>query len=155
MNIVWSVFMLGALCLFVYSFIMYKKTVVKYFLIGAFLLVFDFIIETTGGILGLWVSTGSLLLIGYVPIEVMVMCLFGGTGWAIQFDNRVRYKDHYLFFLIVSGICGAFGEQILIECGVMSYGNWWNLYCALVAYILTSLLLMLLIKKCLRCGKNY
>lgn len=154
MDFIWSIFLMGTLCLFMYSLILYKRLLIKYFLIGAFLLVFDFIVETIGGMLGLWSSTGSLLLIGYVPIEVMGMCLFGGTAWAIQLDNRIKRKERFLYFLLICSIFGVTGEQILIACNVMSYSGWWNIYYAWFAYILTTVLLIFLVKKCLKGVKD-
>jgi hypothetical protein len=166
---IWWVFVSGTIVFFLYSVFytgrkslkedMIENMRLSHFkqdiLLGLAFMGFDFIIETVGGFLGLWTSKDSLLFIGYVPIEVMIICFFGGIGWSIQLFSLSREEKYvgkkFIYFLLFWTTGGALGEQILIEYGVMEYGCFmyieglgcfiWTIYWAWLAYLLTWLLM--------------
>lgn len=107
--------------------------------IGALLLVFDFIFENSGWILGLW-ETRSIFAAGVVPLEVMGIALFGGAAWALYIPRRFNMA-HSLADSLVFALFGALGEWLLIGQGLFSYKLWWNGAFAFAAYFLTWALL--------------
>ncbi|MEM2175041.1 MAG: hypothetical protein QXI58_05415, partial [Candidatus Micrarchaeia archaeon] len=55
--------------------------------VGIFLLIFDFIFENSGLLLGFWHTTGSYFQIFAVPIEVMGIAFLAGFTYAILFKE--------------------------------------------------------------------
>lgn len=111
----------------------------KAFAIGAFLLVFDFMFENAGWLLGLW-QTKSAVAIGVVPIEVMGIAFFGGAAWALYLPRKFRL-DHSIADVLVFAAFGAVGEWLLIRQGLFTYSLWWNSGFAFLAYLGTWIVL--------------
>lgn len=169
MHYAWLIFMGGSILFFIYSIYSLnkesdetetKKGLKKYILLGLFLMIFDFTIETLGGYYGVWTSQNSLLLVGYVPIEVMVICILGGTGWVIQLDTKVKSRNHLIYFVLFWTSGGAIGEQMLLGLNLMTYGQFfafgkWTLYWALLAYFLTWVFMVVVSNKFLKKESQY
>ncbi|MFH0737069.1 MAG: hypothetical protein V1827_00760 [Candidatus Micrarchaeota archaeon] len=103
--------------------------------IGAFLLVFDFIFENAGWLMGLW-QTSSAIAVGVVPIEVMGITLFGGAAWALYLPKKFD-PMHSLADSLIFASFGALGEWLLIRQGLFLYNGWWTSALAFVSYLLT------------------
>ena len=107
---------------------------------GLFLMLFDFVVENSGTLFGLWRSNGGAITVLTVPIEVMLVCLIGGMAWALYVPKRFN-----IFFsaadLLVFSFFGALGEWVLIQNGMMTYYLWWTSIYAFIAYALTWFLL--------------
>ncbi len=107
--------------------------------LGLFLLVFDFIIENSGWIFGLW-HTISQFHVGVVPIQVMLVALFGGAAWAMYMPKKFNL-NHSMANCIVFALFGALGEWLLIRQGIFVYSLWWNSILAFFAYLITWIVL--------------
>ncbi|NIO36726.1 hypothetical protein GTO27_03380, partial [Candidatus Bathyarchaeota archaeon] len=100
------------------------------FIVGFFLMSFDFAFENIGTLLfGYWGTSGSSFSILAVPIEVMLTCFLGGAAWALyitsahalfvlKFQNR--FNGPLRTYLIVLdlfffGMGGAAAEWSLIQ----------------------------------------
>jgi hypothetical protein len=148
MQIIWTIFVIGALLFFTYAVWDTRKErfyIFPYFILGVFLLIFDFFVETVGGFLNFWVSRESIFPFGFVPLEVMVMAVFGGTAWVTQV-RKLKGISQYLYFILFWTTGGAFGEQILLFNGMMEYRTGWNLYLAWIAYLITWIILIAMTK---------
>ena len=110
------------------------------FMVGMFLLVFDFIVENSGWIFGLWETHNSLFAIGIVPIEVMLICLIGGAAWALYLPRKFSVV-HSTMDIMVFAFFGALGEHLMRQAGLMSYYQWWSFVWAVMAYALTWMVL--------------
>ena len=142
-GLVYSTLLFFALAWFVIEWIAWKPEpgrIRKAMLVGVFLLAFDFIVENSGWIYGLWETKNSALAIGIVPIEIMLVCLIGGTAWALylprKFDWVLSTAD-----IVVFAMFGALGEHMMRQAGLMFYYEWWNFGWALVAYAFTWMIL--------------
>lgn len=107
--------------------------------VGVFLLLFDFIFENSGWVLGLW-YTKSQVAVGVVPLQVMGIALFGGAAWALYLPEKFNFW-HSLVDSLVFATFGALGERLLIGQVLFVYQQWWTSYDAFVAYFLTWLIL--------------
>ena len=101
--------------------------------VGILLSVFDFILENIGKIMGLWVSHHGLFFITYVPIEILIICFFGGTFWSLILPTK-RDDKFGMLFILLSIISATFLESKLVDLGLMAYGGGWTSLHALVAY---------------------
>jgi hypothetical protein len=79
--------------------------------VGAFLLVFDFILVNSGWLLGLW-YTKSQFAVGVVPLQVMGIAFFGGTAWALYLPRKFNLW-HSADCLVFASF-GGLGERLLI-----------------------------------------
>lgn len=102
-------------------------------LVGLFLMVFDFGFQNAGWLVGLWATHGAVFAIGVVPIEVMLICLIGGTAWALYLP-RSYDRMHSIMDILVFATYGALGEYMLRLAGLMSYYQWWNFGWAFLSY---------------------
>ena len=131
-------------------------------IIGAFLMIFDFVFENVGTLVfGYWGTTASSFTILAVPIEVMLTCFFGGTAWALyvlsahtSFISKYRNQSNptlryslILLNLFFFGAGGAAAEWSLIQRGVMYYAKGWTTPHAFVDYFATWTLLNILLDK--------
>lgn len=107
--------------------------------VGAFLLVFDFIIENSGWLAGLW-YTKSQLAVGVVPVQVMGIAFFGGTAWALYLPKRFNLW-HSVADCLVFASFGALGEALMIGQVLFVYQLWWTSLDAFAAYFLTWVIL--------------
>jgi hypothetical protein len=118
-----------------------KKSIIKKALmIGLFLMVFDFAVENTGKVFGLWETHESLFFVLYVPIEIMILCTFGGAAWALYLPENFD-KTHAFLDILVFSFFGALGEFIIMKNNLMSYGNGWTSYHAFIGYAITWMIL--------------
>lgn len=133
--------LLGAFAL-VYHYNKKKNIPRKAFTLGIFLVVFDFIVENSGAILGYWNTYGSRFFVGAVPIEIMILILFGGTAWAMHLPKK--FNKIFLFGeSTVFGFYGALGEYLLILNGLMIYKGGWTFIHAFFGYFFTWIILFL------------
>lgn len=109
--------------------------------LGFFLMVFDWAVENSGAVLGFWNTYQSQLFIWNVPIEIMLLCLAGGTAWAMHLPKRMNKSFVYLDSLIFA-FFGALGEYLLIQNNLMSYSNGWTSAHAFLGYYVTWLILL-------------
>jgi len=104
--------------------------------IGLFLMIFDFIVQNAGAALGLWQVTETALHVMYVPIEIMLLTLIGGTAWALAQPKRFGLIDSALDIALFS-VFGMVGEFMLIRNGVMLYSGGWTSAYAFAGYLAT------------------
>lgn len=108
----------------------------KALFMGVFLLIFDFVFQTSGALLGLWGPSGSIYILGAVPVEVMAITLFGGIAWALYLPKKFDLSFSLLDILLFS-FFGAFGEWLLIRNGVFYYAEAWTSIHAFISYAFT------------------
>lgn len=121
----------------------------KAFLIGLFLMLFDFLVENSGKVLGLWEGYQSLQFILFVPIEVVILCFFGGTAWSLYLPKKFNI-DYTVYDIVIFSTFGALGEFILIKNGILAYMNCWTSLHAAIGYAITWIILHLLNYKILK-----
>ncbi len=118
-----------------------KRVDVKPFVaMGLFLAVFDFIVETAGGALGFWTTSGSVFPIGFVPIEVFFIAFAAGVAYRIVFPPKFSLKFGIASSLLIA-VVGTGIESLLLSAGLLHYAGGWTSWHALVAYFLTFLML--------------
>ena len=110
------------------------------FFMGLFLMLFDFAVENLGGYLNLWQVKVTAMHVGYVPIEIMLLCLIGGAAWALA-QPRKFGKVNALADTLLFTAFGALGEFVLIRNGIMYYYPPWASVLAVAGYFITWLLL--------------
>jgi len=108
--------------------------------IGLFLMLFDFIVENVGAFFGLWQVGTSALFVIFVPIEIMALCLIGGTAWALAQPKKFSRMDSVLDIMLFSAF-GTLGEFLLIKNGIMTYSGGWTSIHAFIGYFITWCLL--------------
>jgi len=108
--------------------------------IGIFLMIFDFIVENIGKVLGLWETYNSIFFVGAVPIEVMLLALAGGTAWALYQPHRF-YGVYTFVNILIFATFGTIGEYIIAEKGLMVYMGGWTSLHAFFGYVLTWMIL--------------
>ncbi|MCX6815770.1 MAG: hypothetical protein NT120_02880 [Candidatus Aenigmarchaeota archaeon] len=126
-----------------------RKLIKSAFLLGLFLMVFDFIVENLGFFGGLWTSPRSIFPVISVPIEIMVLTLIGGYAWGMHLPLKLD-KDYMIVEVLVFGFFGAIGEKLLILNGMMIYTNGWTSVHAFIGYAITWLILFGVWYKCIR-----
>lgn len=92
---------------------------------GAFIAIFDFILENAGAQFGYWVSKKSLFFVLAVPIEIITGAFIAGTAWYLLYDSLKWNRKIVLLSIILWSIGGTAGEYYLNFTGFMSYGNGW------------------------------
>lgn len=112
----------------------------KAILMGLFLMVFDFIFEGSGTLFELWRSSHSVLPVMTVPVEVMLICLFGGAAWYLYLPRKFNLP-HSAADILLFALFGALGEAVLMGNGMMTYYQWWTSYHAFIAYGITWVIL--------------
>jgi hypothetical protein len=117
-----------------------KEQLVNALYVGLFLMLFDFVVENSGTIFGLWRSNGGMVTVLTVPIEVMLVCLVGGMAWALYLPKKFSLVFSAADLLVFS-FFGALGEWVLMQNGMMTYYLWWTSFHAFIAYALTWFLL--------------
>jgi hypothetical protein len=125
------------------------KRLRRVFSVATFLVVFDFAFENSGTLLNLWYSSDSIIPVcvplkstypACVPIEIIVLILFGGAAWAIYIPQKFKLTYSILDILLIATF-GAFGEFLLIQYGLMHYLQWWTSMHAFVSYMGTWVIL--------------
>jgi len=112
----------------------------KALLIGLFLMIFDFLVENSGKILGFWETYESSYFVLFVPIEIMILCLLGGAAWALYLPKKFN-KLYSFFDILLFSFFGALGEFIIMKNNLMSYGGGWTSYYAFMGYAITWIIL--------------
>ena len=110
-----------------------KNIIPRAIRLGIFLLVFDFIFENIGSILGYWSTSGSLLQLGAVPIEVMGIAFCAGFTYTILFQKKFDWQLGF-FSSIWIAAAGTAIEAILVSSNVLVYTNGWTSLHAFIAY---------------------
>ncbi|MBI4399464.1 hypothetical protein HY570_01835 [Candidatus Micrarchaeota archaeon] len=119
------------------------------FLLAVFLLVFDFVIENGGAILGYWHTARSAYAIGVVPIEVMFIILFGGVAWYLYLPKELSRTFSFLD-ITAFAFFGMLGEFVLSNHDMMIYTQGWTSMHAFIAYAITWFILHLVRYRVLR-----
>jgi hypothetical protein len=119
------------------------KSVRRAALAGVFLLVFDFAVESAGGVTGLWATYGSVFPVGFVPVEIMFVCFLGGTAWALYLPKAFN-PGFSVFDVLFFSFFGSLGESLLIRNGVMAYSGGWTAFHAFLGYAFTWMILHVL-----------
>lgn len=115
-------------------------------LMGLFLMLFDFAVENLGGYFNLWQVKLTVLHVGYVPIEIMLVCLIGGAAWALAQPKKFHWINTAADIALFS-IFGALGEFLLIRNGIMFYYPPWTSVLAVIGYFITWVLLHIVWRK--------
>lgn len=110
------------------------------FLVGVFLMAFDFAVENTGGFLGYWTTHQSVFLVYYVPVEIMLVCTLGGIAWALYLPRVFDWK-YSMLDIVFFAFFGAVGEALLIRNGLMVYTCGWTSVHAFFGYFVTWVVL--------------
>jgi len=119
------------------------KSLAKPFMLGAFLMLFDWFVETYGLFLGQWKTAFSLFFVGYaVPVEIMMICLFGGAAWALHFPKKFSWK-YVIGDSAIFATFGTLGEWLMIKNGLMIYMSGWTSANAFIGYAITWLIMSL------------
>lgn len=124
------------------------KNVKNAFLVGVFLMVFDFAIENSGGFLGYWNTYRSIFPIYFTPLEIMFICTIGGMAWALHLPKKFS-PGYSLFDILFFSFFGAVGEALLIRNGLMLYTGGWTSVHAFFGYVFTWVILHLVRYKAL------
>jgi hypothetical protein len=135
----WYVILVSALAWFILEARENRGRLTSAMKVGAFLLIFDFIFENSGWVLGLWYTT-SQFHVGVVPLQVMGIAFFGGAAWAFCLPRRFNFW-HLAVDCLVFATFGALGERLLIGQVLFVYQQWWTSYDAFGAYFLTWVIL--------------
>ena len=117
--------------------------------LGVFLMVFDWIVENAGAIMGLWTTHNSVFPVGAVPIEIMARTVIGGSAWAITLPKKPT-KQFLALEVLLFGVYGALGEYMLGLNGVMRYYGGWAPIHAFFGYVITWIILLALWYKVIR-----
>lgn len=118
-----------------------KNKLLKHaFLLGLFLMVFDFVVENAGFFAGLWTSPQSMFSVISVPIEIMLLTFIGGSAWALHLPTKPD-RTYVTFEVLIFGFFGALGEYLLILNGMMVYTNGWTSLHAFFGYVVTWIIL--------------
>jgi len=137
MNNPWLVISIGAILLFIMLILYFRKSdknkIKAALTVGILLTVFDFILENIGKITGFWESFHGSVYIAYVPIEIFIICFFGGVMWSLILPSK-RDDKFSVLFILLSIISATFLESKLVDIGLFGYGNGWTTFHALVAY---------------------
>ena len=147
---IWPILIFSSIIWFLYEYSTGGKSILKQAIfLGIFLMAFDFIVENAGGFLGFWSVDVSLFYVGYVPVEVMLLILVGGTAWAMAQPKKI-YTVNVAADVLLFTLFGALGEFVLIRNGMMKYSNGWISLYALLGYFVTWLMLHFVWQKFIR-----
>lgn len=113
-----------------------KERIKKGVLLGIFLLVLDFIVQNAGALLGYWNSYKSIFSVGATPIEIMLVCLFGGAAWYLYLPKKFVPAHSAVDALLFSSYA-TLGEFILGKEGLLIYSGGWTSLHAFLAYAIT------------------
>lgn len=138
-QLAWTILIVSAFIWFVIEAQSDRKRLHLAFEVGLFLMLFDFAFENSGWLLGLW-HTVSAYAIGVVPLEVIGICFFGGTAWALYLPKKFNFW-HSAIDCIVFALFGSLGEWLLIQQGLFYYNLWWSTPLAFLAYLGTWIIL--------------
>jgi len=116
------------------------KNIKNAFLIGLALMAFDFLVENIGGFLGYWRTHGSVFPLGFVPLEIMLLCVVGGMSWALYLPRRLSLW-YSLIDIVFFSFFGSLGEALLIKNGLLGYMGGWGSVNAFLGYLVTWIML--------------
>ncbi len=132
----------GAAGWLLYEYMKNKTLIKKALMFGLFLMVFDWIVENIGAMLGFWISTNSLLFVAAVPIEIMLLATLGGAAWVHQFPKKLNWI-YTLGDALIFASFGMIGEYLLKANNQMIYMGGWTSLHAFVGYFGTWILISL------------
>jgi hypothetical protein len=116
------------------------KSLRNAFFIGVFLMAFDFAVENLGGFLGYWRTYESVFPLYFVPLEIMLVCIFGGMAWALYLPKKFN-AAYSVFDILFFSFFGTAGESLLIRNGLMHYSGGWTSVHAFFGYVVTWIIL--------------
>jgi len=118
-----------------------KKDVIRRAVrLGLFLFAFDFMFENAGLLLGYWHTSGGLVQLGAVPIEVTVIAFLAGHAYAMLFPRKFDWRVALPTSLLIA-VAGAGIEAIINSQGALIYTGGWTSLHALVAYFVAFLIM--------------
>jgi len=97
---------------------------------GALLVIIDFVVQSLGAYFKLWKTTGSILFVGAVPIEVLVIAFMAGSIVA----RLTTDIQPCILGIAVAGV-GAYIEAMLVKINVLHYYSAWNSALAFATYL--------------------
>lgn len=117
-----------------------KETMRRAVRLGLFLFAFDFVFENLGLLAGFWHTSGSLLQLGAVPIEVTFIAFFAGHAYAMLFPKKFDLRLALPTTLLIA-VAGTGIEALINSQGALIYTGGWTSYYALVAYFVAFFIL--------------
>jgi hypothetical protein len=127
-----------------------KISLAKPFMLGAFLMLFDWFVETYGLFLGQWHTAHSLFFVGTaVPVEIMMICLFGAAAWAIHMPKKFSWK-YIAGDTVIFAFFGTLGEWLMQLNGLMVYTGGWTSAQAFIGYAITWMIMSLVWYKAIK-----
>ena len=108
------------------------KRVKPALLLGLFLALLDFAVQNLAAYKNLWYSSGSLLFLGAVPVEVFLIAILAGFTYRIVFSRGFDLKFAFASSLLIATVAVGL-EAFLINEKLLYYANW-NSWLALTAY---------------------
>ena len=116
-----------------------KETYNRAFKLGLFLVIFDFIFENAGLLAGYWYTSGSVLQLGAVPIEVVGIAFCAGYAYSLLFKEKYQKFNWEIGFFtsLLIAVVGTLIEAILVSQGVLTYTGGWTSMHALISYFIT------------------
>ncbi len=118
-------------------------------IMGLSLMLIGFVAENVGGALGLWRILESLLFIGYMPIEAILICFLVGFAWSLYLPREFN-KNYSLYDVLLFSIFGTLGEIALVKNGIMEYSDGWGTPFVFAGFLLIWILLHIMNYKVLR-----
>ncbi|MBU4201618.1 MAG: hypothetical protein L6243_06405 [Candidatus Altiarchaeales archaeon] len=109
-------------------------------IMGLSLALVGFVAENVGGTLGLWGILESVLFIGYMPIEVILICFLVGFAWSLYLPGEFN-KNYSLYDVLLFSIFGTLGEIALVNNGIMQYNDGWGTPFVFAGYLMVWVLL--------------
>jgi len=144
----WIPLLLLAIAVFAIVTTKCKELLKPALVLGLFLMVFDFLFESLGAVLGLWHinPANSILMLGVVPVEVLLIAFFAGATYYYILAPKTDFK-RMVFTALMIATAGMVLEKELIALNHMTYSPdsatfiSWNPIYAFIAYFAVFTLL--------------
>lgn len=136
----WIYLLALSFLVFVPFAIKYRQNLKKALLLGLFLAVFDWVFESAGALLNLWVSKGSIFFLWNIPLEVFLIAIFSGSVYYFVLEKKSSLGWLVLTSLLVA-VVGMTMERALIELSLLQYFLAWNSVLAFISYFLVFAIL--------------
>jgi len=118
-------------------------------IMGLSLMLVGFVAENVGGALGLWGILESVLFIGYMPIEVMLICFLVGFAWSLYLPEKFN-KNYSLYDVLLFSSFGTLGEIALVNNSIMQYHTGWGTPFVFAGYLMVWVVLHIINYKVLQ-----
>ena len=103
------------------------KRVRSALLLGLFLALLDFAVQNLAAYKNLWYSSGSLLFLGAVPVEVFLIAILAGFTYRLVFCKGFDVKFAFASSLFIASVAVGL-EALLISERLLAYGSWNSWY---------------------------